>query len=94
MVNRRKTHAQNLGQQDQWELVNIRLVNDPHKQGTHAGLPHFRLDVVHEGKKVAYVDVHLHHNKNGLSVGTTTCCFTRLEGGPFKPLLMEAKDFL
>lgn len=83
MLNRRKTHAQHLGQQDQWQIANVRTVNDPHAQGTHAGLPHFRLDILHNGRKVGYADLHLHHNKQGLSVGTTVCCYTRTADGPF-----------
>lgn len=80
-----RNHAQNLGQQDQWQLASIRLVDDPHKHGTHAGLPHFRIDILHNGKKVGYADLHLHHNKHGLSVGTTVCCYTRTAGGTFEP---------
>lgn len=58
-------------------LINPRLIIDHHKQGTHAGLPHVRCDIWHEGRIFGYVDMHLHHNKKGLSVGTTTCVFTR-----------------
>jgi hypothetical protein len=82
---KKRNHAQNIGQQDQWTLENVRTIRDPHSHGTHAGLPHFRLDIVHQGVKVGYADLHLHHNKHGLSVGTTVCCYTRSADGTFSP---------
>lgn len=90
----RRNHAQNLAQQDQWTIANVRTVTDPHSHGTHAGLPHFRLDIIHNGKKVAYADLHLHRNKQGLSVGTTVCCYTRTADGPFTQAPLEPEGDL
>ena len=50
---------------------------DRSRRGSHAGLPHVLIPVLEFGHEVATIDVHLHHNKSGLSVGYTVHHFGR-----------------
>lgn len=87
-----KTHAlrspthrpqptRNDAQACRWSFGEPRLHLDRHDRGTHAGLPHWTIPLLHMGQKVGYLDVHLHHNSKGLSVGSTICLYTTVELG-------------
>lgn len=41
------------------------------RRGSHAGLDQINVPVLRRGYKVAEINVHLHHNGRGLSVGST-----------------------
>lgn len=58
-----------------YTLANPRLHLDSHQSGSHAGLQHLTCDLLEQGICIGYLDVHLHHNTRGLSVGSTLCVF-------------------
>lgn len=55
---------------------------DRHRSGSHAGLPHVEAPLLFKGVRVGTLNVHLHHNSTGLSVGATLIVFaSQLKGG-------------
>lgn len=55
---------------------------DRHRSGSHAGLPHVEAPLLFRGVRVGTLNVHLHHNSTGLSVGATLIVFSsQLKGG-------------
>lgn len=59
-----------------YRLGHPRLALDRNRRGSHAGLQHLQVPVEHRGVRIGYIDVHLHHNSRGLSVGATLCLYT------------------
>lgn len=72
----RRKSATNGAQQTPWSFGEIKRSIDRHPAGTHAGLEHIQIALLHGATVVGVCDVHLHHNRKGLSVGTTTIVFT------------------
>lgn len=64
-----------------YQLSNPRITIDRHRSGSHAGLQHLTCDLLDHGVKIGELDVHLHHNKRGLSVGSTLLVFSGAVGG-------------
>lgn len=67
-----------------WSFGEVKRTIDRHKHGTHTGLEHITVELRHGATVIGECDIHLHHNRRGLSVGTTTRLFTNEAG--FKSL--------
>lgn len=59
-----------------WRFGDPRRSIDPNHRGSHAGLEHIKIPLFLGAVRAGYVDVHLHHNRQGLSVGATLCLYT------------------
>jgi hypothetical protein len=74
----RLPHAAETACVNRWTLGDPKVVIDRHKIGSHAGLPHVVTPLLLCGIQVGVLDMHLHHNRKGLSVGATIQLWDRL----------------
>lgn len=72
---RRKTSSEGK-QHCRYSFGEVTRSIDRHPAGTHAGLEHIAIALLSGSTIVGHCDIHMHHNKKGLSIGTTTVLYT------------------